>query len=109
MYKKFDSLNFINFCIAFMGISSKITETELKSPKGVSMILDCENCIRAVCHCTEANNKYMYNYDESTENSYFVYADFNNQNKWDLSEPLIFGRLENVEYIKKHKPKKTET
>lgn len=46
MYKKFDSLNFINFCIAFMGISSKITEIELKSPKGVSMILDCENCIR---------------------------------------------------------------
>lgn len=51
----------------------------------------------------------MYNYDESKENSYFVYADFNNQNKWDLSEPLLFGRFENVEYIKKHKPKKTET
>lgn len=54
-----------------MGISSKITETELESPTGVSMILDCENCIRAVFHCTEANNKYMYNYDESKENSYF--------------------------------------
>ena len=69
---------------------SEITEIELESLTDVNMILDCENRIRA-------NNKYMYDYDETNESSYFAYVAFNIQNKWDLSEPLPFGRFENVE------------
>ena len=45
------------------------------------MILDYTNSIiggitRAIHHYAEADNKYVYNYDEKKESSYTVYLDF---------------------------------
>ena len=47
------------------------------------MMLDYENDIRegittAIRHCTEANGKYMYDYNETKESSFIFSVDFNN-------------------------------
>ena len=41
----------------------------------------------------------MHDYDESKEYSYIQYFEFNSQYGWDLSEPLLYGQLANVEDI----------
>ena len=58
------------------------------------MLLMIEKGIRGgICHTihryTEANNKYMKNYDKNTESSYLMYLDANNNYGWTMSQKLV--------------------
>ena len=68
------------------------------------MVLDYGNGIRggitrAIYHYDEADNKYLHDYDETKENTYIQYIDFNNQYGYALSQPLPCGRCDNVEDV----------
>ena len=57
------------------------------------MLLMVEKGIRnGICHAihryAKANNKYMKNYDISTESSYLMYIDANNLYEWGMSQNL---------------------
>ena len=57
------------------------------------MLLMVEKGIRnGICHAihryAKANNKYMKNYDISTESSYLMYIDANNLYEWGMSQKL---------------------
>ena len=57
------------------------------------MLLMVEKGIRnGICHAihryAKANNKYMKNYDISTELSYLMYIDANNLYGWGMSQKL---------------------
>ena len=46
-----------------------------------------------ICHAihryTEANNKYMKNYDKNKESSYVMYLDADNNYEWTMSQKLV--------------------
>ena len=57
------------------------------------MILDYENAIREkitrnIWNYAEANHKYMYDYDETKESTYFQYVDFKSQHEWAIFQCL---------------------
>ena len=58
------------------------------------MLLMIEKGIRGgICHTihryTEANNKYMKNYDKNKESSYLMYLDADNNYEWTMSQKLV--------------------
>ena len=54
---------------------------------------------RAICNCTETNNKYLHDYDKIKESTSIQHLDFNNQYRWALSQPLPYARFDYVEEI----------
>lgn len=71
MYRKYDldSLNFVTLPPFLREILLKMTEPEVELLKDINMILDNENGIRLgttrlTLHYAEANNKYMFIFDE---------------------------------------------
>ena len=71
----------------------KKTEVKLEMLTDVDMLLMVQNGIRGgICNTMhiykKANNKYMKNYDENKESSFFEYLDANNLYGWAMSEPL---------------------
>ena len=63
------------------------------------MLLMVEKGIRGeICHCiywyTEANNKYMENYDKNKESSYLQYWGVNNLYGWAMSQKLPVNNSE---------------
>ena len=71
-YEKYDkkiwswSFTLLNAYITFMRMFFKITEIDFQSLTNVNIILNCKNDIRegiTKCCCSEANNKYMHDYD----------------------------------------------
>ena len=57
------------------------------------MLLTAEKGIRrGICHsnnrCTDANNKYMKDYDKNKESSYLKYWDINNLYGWAMLQKL---------------------
>ena len=66
------------------------------------MLLMVKNGIRgrvcqAIHRCAKANNKYMKNYDKSTQSSYLMYLDGNNFYGWAMSQKLPVNGFEWVE------------
>ena len=58
------------------------------------MLLMIKKGIRGgICHTihryTEANNKYMKNYDKNKESSYLMYLDADNNYEWTMSQKLV--------------------
>ena len=71
----------------------KKTGVELELLTDHDMLLMVEKGIRGgICHAihryAKSNNKYMKNYDENEESSFFEYLDANNLYGWAMSEPL---------------------
>ena len=72
----------------------KKTGVKLELLTDNDMLLMIEKGIRGgICHTihryTEANNKYMKNYDKNTESSYLMYLDANNNYGWTMSQKLV--------------------
>lgn len=83
MDRKFgrEPLNFVRLASYSWKCVLSITGQELELLIDVNMILGYTNSIiggitRAIHHYAEADNKYVYNYDEKKESSYTVYLDF---------------------------------
>ena len=71
----------------------KKTDVKLELLTDYQMLLMIEEGIRGgMCQSThryaKANNKYMKNYDKSTESSYLTYLDANNLDRWAMSQKL---------------------
>ena len=62
------------------------------------MLLMIVKSIRGgICHVihryTEANKKYMKNYDKNKESSYLKYLDVNNLYGWAMSQKIVLSEL----------------
>ena len=71
----------------------KRTKVELELFTDIDMLLTAEKGIRrGICHsnnrCTDANNKYMKDYDKNKESSYLKYWDINNLYGWAMLQKL---------------------
>ena len=78
--------------LAWQACLKKI-KAKLELLTDVNMLLMIEDGIRGgMCQSplrySKANNKYMKNYDKSTESSYLMYLDANNLYGWAMSETL---------------------
>ena len=74
----------------------KITEVELELLRDVEMLLMIERGMRGVhsnafCRFSQANNKYMKEFDENKPSKFIVYLDANNLYGWAMSKPLPVG------------------
>ena len=77
----------------------KTTRVKLELLTDIDMLLIVEKGIRGgICHSihryAKANNKYMKNYDEDMESSYFEYLDANNFYGWAMSQKLPVNAFE---------------
>ena len=74
----------------------KRAKVELELFTDIDMLLTVEKGIRrGICHsnnrCTDANNKYMKDYDKNKESSYLKYWDINNLYGWAMLQKLAVG------------------
>ena len=74
----------------------KMTGVELELLKDPDMLLMIERGMKggnsnAFCGFSQANNKYMKDFDENKPSKFIVYLDANNLYGWAMSKPLPVG------------------
>ena len=84
----------------------KKTEVELELLTDVDMLLMVEKVIRegicrAIHRYAKVNNKYMKDYNEDEEESFFEYLDANDLYGWAMSEPLPVDGFDQIKDLSK--------
>ena len=84
----------------------KESKAELELLTDIDMLLIVEKGIRGrICHAThrysQANNKYMKNYDKNIESSFLEFLDANNLYGWAMSQILPVNGFKEVEELTK--------
>ena len=89
-----------HYCVIKIGLAwdamLKLTDVKLELLNDVEMLLMIERGVRggnsnAFCRFSQANNKYMKDFDESQPSKYIVYLDANNLYGWAMSKGLPVG------------------
>ena len=89
----FDPSNFLTRTRLAWQACLKESKAELELLTDIDMLLIVEKGIRGrICHAThrysQANNKYMKNYDKNIESSFLEFLDANNLYGWAMSQKL---------------------
>ena len=89
-----------HYCVIKIGLAwdamLKLTDVKLELLNDVEMLLMIERGVRggnsnAFCRFSQANNKYMKDFDESQPSKYILYLDANNLYGWAMSKGLPSG------------------